>query len=258
MWKQFVDLSHSLLWKDKEALSYLRARQVSDDSIKKFKLGRAPKIDDLLKVLSSEWLHQNGVIFFDKGTEKTTYKFQWYPIIFPIFNAHQECMGVAARATTKNIKPKYMNNRGLRIRDSLYGLNCAFNSIRRDGAIAVEGYMDVISAHQRGATNVVGTCGATLLKDQMNILRRYTKNIFRIIDNDDTGFLSHQRWKKKKVLSGIELKDYVFKYNSSKDLDEYFVQMGGSPEELFSHGLQEVDAISDSVRAGISLKSIID
>lgn len=70
----------------------------------------------------------------------------------------------------------------------MYGLNYAAAAIRESGWVNVmEGYTDVISFHQAGITNTIGTCGTALTDDQCKLLRKYTNNAVLFYDSDEAG-----------------------------------------------------------------------
>ena len=87
--------------------------------------------------------------------------------------------------------PKYLNSPQTPLFDkssTLYGLDLAKKSIRNnDRAIIVEGYMDVLSAHQHGHANVVAGMGTALTEAQLKLLKRFTKNFVLALDADTAG-----------------------------------------------------------------------
>ncbi len=87
--------------------------------------------------------------------------------------------------------PKYLNTVQTAVFDKggmLYALDRAHDGIRGEGcAVIVEGYMDVIAAHQRGFDNVVATMGTSLTERQVRLLKRQTRNIVLALDADAAG-----------------------------------------------------------------------
>jgi DNA primase len=87
--------------------------------------------------------------------------------------------------------PKYLNTAQTAVFDKggmLYALDRAYEGIRREGcAVIVEGYMDVIAAHQRGFDNVVATMGTSLTERQVRLLKRQARNIVLALDADAAG-----------------------------------------------------------------------
>ena len=88
-------------------------------------------------------------------------------------------------------EPKYLNTPQTPLFDksaNLYGLDRAADACRRlDQAVVVEGYMDVIAAHQFGIENVVASNGTSITEKQMTLLKRYTQNVVLALDADNAG-----------------------------------------------------------------------
>lgn len=124
-------------------------------------------------------------------------------IIFPIFNESGKVVAFGARKIYDDdeIAGKYINSPETPLyqkRNILYGLNFAADGIRRqDEVIIVEGYMDLISLHQAGITNVVASSGTAFTIEQVKLLSRYTNNITLLFDSDAAGI--------KAAKSGIQL-----------------------------------------------------
>lgn len=125
-------------------------------------------------------------------------------LMFPIYDEKSRLVGFGGRALgdyDKSKTPKYLNSINTDVFNKstvLYGLNFALQSIRKqDFAYIVEGYTDVISFHQAGITNTVGTAGTALTKEHVKLLSRYTKNIVLAYDPDVAG--------KKKMITTTDL-----------------------------------------------------
>ncbi|ULO02912.1 CHC2 zinc finger domain-containing protein [Campylobacter sp. RM12651] len=151
-----------------ECKEYLKKRGINEDSIKTFKLGygvRYEKQEDELK------LH----LFNNR-------------LIIPIFN-NSKLVGFGGRSLEKNPKIKYINSpESVFFKKSqiLFGLNA--NHIKKQNSvIIVEGYFDVILAHQKGFKNVVATLGTALNDFHIKRLSNLTNNIIFLFDNDNAG-----------------------------------------------------------------------
>jgi DNA primase len=111
-------------------------------------------------------------------------------LMFPIFDAAGKVIGFGARALG-DMEPKYLNSPQSRIFDKssvLYGIHRARTSARRqDRIILVEGYTDVLQAHQHGWDNVVAPMGTSLTEHHASTLSRVTKNIYLALDGDAAG-----------------------------------------------------------------------
>lgn len=121
-------------------------------------------------------------------------------LIFPIRNGDGQTVGFGARTLQKDGIPKYLNSPQTALFDKsriLYGLDKAKRPIRSSQqAVIVEGYMDVIRAHQANYQNVVAQMGTALTEAQLRLLKRYSKNFVIALDADEAG--------KRAMLRGIQ------------------------------------------------------
>jgi DNA primase len=125
-------------------------------------------------------------------------------IVFPILEHRRrnpKCVGMAYRGLTDE-KPKYINDvnqdgrdgqnpqlAGVFIKgDLLYGLPLAYEGIAKNNhIILVEGYLDVISLHQAGITNAVGSMGTSITENQIKAICNVTSNVLLFLDSDKAG-----------------------------------------------------------------------
>jgi DNA primase len=111
-------------------------------------------------------------------------------LIFPIRSAKGEVVGFGGRALG-DTQPKYLNTPQTLLFDKsqvLYGLDLARDDIRRtDAAVVVEGYIDVITAHQHGFRNVVAPLGTALNSNHVALLKKLSHNIYLALDADAAG-----------------------------------------------------------------------
>jgi DNA primase len=110
--------------------------------------------------------------------------------MFPIFDMRGRVTGFGARVLDDSL-PKYINSPLTPVFDkssSLYGINLAAATIRQQNmAVIVEGYMDVITAHQNGFTNVVASMGTSITEKQVSALKRLSKTMVFALDADAAG-----------------------------------------------------------------------
>jgi len=177
-----------------KALSYVLGRGFSLGTIADFQLGFSPNSWEGLKQYlmdrgypESELLTAGLIIEAEAG--KTHDRFR-NRLMFPIHDARGRITGFGARALDDSL-PKYINSPQTPIFDkssSLYGINLATAAIRQqDLAVIVEGYMDVITAHQNGFHNVVASMGTSVTQKQVSVLKRLTKNMALALDADAAG-----------------------------------------------------------------------
>lgn len=182
----------------KEAKKYLFKRGISEESVKKWRLGYSPDkwqgLSDFLvsKKYKIEEIEKAGLaikkeisLFYDRFRGR---------IIFPVFDLNSQVVGFGGRVFKEKDKTeiaKYLNTPGTLLYDksrTLYGLDRAKVEIRKkDACVLVEGYTDVIMAHQTGTQNVVATSGTALTSYQLKIIKRYSENLILGFDMDLAG-----------------------------------------------------------------------
>lgn len=176
--------------------AYFRSRGVSDETMEKFGLGWAPEgRDNLLNAARSagfkeEYLVDTGLCFRTEDN-KVFDRFHGR-VAFPIHDVSGRVIAFGCR-TLKNDKTvaKYINSPETEIylkRTTLYGMSFAKNEVhRQDKFILVEGYLDVITMHQLGITNVAASSGTSLTVEQVKLIKRFTDNVTIIYDGDSAG-----------------------------------------------------------------------
>lgn len=178
------------------ALAYLRHRGISDAMIERFHLGYAiDKGNELITAAASagfkeKYLVETGLaVESDRDGRRSVYDRFRGRVIFPIHSISGRVIAFGGRTmrSDKSIA-KYVNSPEsvvYRKNLELYGLYQAKSAIaRKDRAILVEGYLDVVSMHQAGIDNVVASSGTSLTEGQIRALRRFTTNVTLIYDAD--------------------------------------------------------------------------
>lgn len=181
-----------------EAKKYLLDRGITGESLKKWRVGYAPAVwQGLSDFLNSRGYQQAEIE--KAGLGLTSEKGSFYDrfrgrIIFPIFDLNSQIVGFGGRVFKEKDKTeiaKYVNTPQTLLYDKsriLYGLNNSKVEIRKkDKCLLVEGYIDVIMAHQADSPNVVATSGTALAPFQLKILKRYTNNLITAFDMDVAG-----------------------------------------------------------------------
>lgn len=178
------------------ARNYLSSRGVSSESSERFLLGYAmDSWDDLYRVLQKRGISEDGMVLSGlvKKGKKSAYDVFRDRIMFPIRDASGRVLGFGGRALPGkgDDQPKYLNSQETPVfskRRILYGIDVARDSIRRsERAVVVEGYMDVVTCHQYGFTNVVASLGTALTRDQAQLLARYAPEVVILYDADAAG-----------------------------------------------------------------------
>ena len=152
---------HENLYKpeSKIAQEYIKKRKLTNETLKSFRLGFSGKFDELYKALKKEGFQdleilESGLVNKnDNGRYIDRYRNR---LMFPICDARGRVIAFGGRVLDDS-KPKYINSPENIVYSkgrNLFGLNVAKKGDTKK-LLIVEGYMDVISLHQRGITNVV-------------------------------------------------------------------------------------------------------
>lgn len=176
------------------ARSYLNSRGITLETIRKFRLGFSPDDWEAGKgFLINKGYEQKDLVDIGLIIEKEdggSYDRFRNRLMFPIWDIKGRVIGFGARVLDDS-QPKYTNSPQTLLFDkgsNFYGIDKAKDIIRKENlAIIVEGYMDVLAAHQNGWQNVVASMGIALTEKQVNILKRLTKNITLALDADMAG-----------------------------------------------------------------------
>ena len=181
-------------------LSYFHTRGLEDETIEKYGLGWAPSdkhsFTDAAKAkgFKDEYLLETGLCAkYDDGPDLHDRFVE--RVIFPIHSVSGRVIAFGARTLKSKVegKPyaKYVNSKESSIyvkNQSLYGIWFAKNAMsREDKCYLVEGYLDVLSMHQLGITNVVASSGTALTEGQIRLIRRFTENVTIMYDGDPAG-----------------------------------------------------------------------
>ncbi|MDP3582640.1 MAG: toprim domain-containing protein, partial [Ignavibacteria bacterium] len=185
---------------------YLKHRGIKHQTQRSFGIGFAPfgwnHFLDHAKQNKVDLVNAKHLGLIDTNERGEYYDKFRARVIFPIFSPNGRVIAFGGRILEKNDNiAKYLNSPESQIyskRKSLYGLFHSKDEIRKlDRAILVEGYMDLVSLYQAGVKNVVASSGTSLTDEQIQLLSRFTKNIFVLFDADSAG--------QKAALRSIEL-----------------------------------------------------
>ena len=160
-----------------EARAYLQRREINDETIERFQIGYAPDgWENLVTYMKQrdynlEDLERAGlVVRRDDGGGYDRFRNR---VMIPIRDNQSRVIGFGGR-TLGDDNAKYLNTPQTPLFDKstvVYGLDVARRNITsQDQVVLVEGYMDVISAHQRGFKNVVAAMGTSVTSQQLENL----------------------------------------------------------------------------------------
>jgi len=183
------------------ARAYLRERGFSDETLDRFSIGYAPNVWDALgkrlgargftdEELVSAGLagpsNRGGIIDKFRGR-----------IVIPIRDQSGKAVGLGGRILPGLDGPKYLNSPSTQLFDksrTLFAIDLAKGSIRKEKlSVIVEGYTDVMAAHQAGFTNVVASLGTALTHGQVELATRYADAVALAYDVDLAGEAATQR-----------------------------------------------------------------
>jgi len=186
------------------ARKYLADRGVSDDSVRRFRLGFAPDEWDWLLKRGAEAGFSPAVlekIGLAKRRERGAGCYDRFRgrVLFPVYDSQGRPVGVGGRILPElasDEAAKYINSPETPLYAKsklLYGLSAARDTIRKTGvALVMEGYTDVIAAHQSGFTGAVAVCGTALTSQQIRLLGQSAPadrdaRIVLVLDGDEAG-----------------------------------------------------------------------
>ncbi len=184
-----------------KARDYLAERGLADETLERFTIGYAPNTwDALTKRLIAKGFSNAEMIGAGLASPSNRGgvidKFRGR-IIIPIRDASARAVGLGGRVMPNGEGPKYLNSPATMLFDksrTLYGIDLARAAIRREKlAVIVEGYTDVMAAHQAGFTNVVASLGTALTRGQVELATRYADAVALAYDVDLAGEAATQR-----------------------------------------------------------------
>jgi DNA primase len=253
---------HETLYKEisKPAQEYVKKRKLDNKTLKDYSIGYAPANSNLYKflkekgftdeeILASDLVNKVGNNFVDRFKNR---------LIFPIQDVRNRFIAFGGRVLDNSL-PKYINSPENLVYSkarNLYGLNVAKNA-KSDKLIIVEGYMDVISLHQRGIENVVASCGTALTEAQGRLLRKYAEKVIISYDSDGAGQAATLRG--LEILSNIGCDVRILQIEDAKDPDEYVIKYGnGRFNNLVDKAISLVEFKVKVLKKDLNLDNVND
>jgi DNA primase len=202
------------------AAAYLERRGMTRDVIDRFELGWAPDAwDATVRHLTGEQYAPQEIAdagLATRGQRGLIDRFRGR-VMFPIYDASgRDVVAFGGRVVPdvelrslgrEQTAPKYINSPETEIyrkSRTLYGLNWARAEIqRRDAALVVEGYVDVIALHQAGVPHAVATCGTALTAEHFQQLEKFARRVILALDADAAGYRAADRARALAVEQGV-------------------------------------------------------
>ena len=255
-------------------ISYLKERGFSNEIIKKFEIGYSLdlKNDFFKSAIASSFLKENleksGLIINSSNDIIDRFRGR---VIFPIRSIAGRVQGFGGRILSNKSKTaKYINSPESLVyvkSKILYGIFEAKKAIaNQDLCYLVEGYTDVIQMHQSGIENVVSSSGTALSIDQIQIIKRLTKNVTLLFDSDEAGLRASLRGVDLFLEQGINVRIIVFpdgedpdSFSKGRQKEEIIKYFNKSSKDFieFKASLLLKESLDDTVKKSSAIKDIV-
>ena len=255
-------------------ISYLKERGFSIEIIKKFEIGYSLdlKNDFFKSAIASSFLKENleksGLIINSSNDIIDRFRGR---IIFPIRSIAGRVQGFGGRILSNKSKTaKYINSPESLVyvkSKILYGIFEAKKAIaNQDLCYLVEGYTDVIQMHQSGIENVVSSSGTALSIDQIQIIKRLTKNVTLLFDSDEAGLKASLRGVDLFLEQGINVRIIIFpdgedpdSFSKGRQKEEILKYFNKSSKDFieFKASLLLKESLDDTVKKSSAIKDIV-
>ncbi len=254
---------HQNLYKPeaKIAQEYVKKRKLTQSTLEAFQIGFSGRFDELFKNLKKQGFGEKEILESglvnknDKGQYIDRYRNR---LMFPICNVRGRVIAFGGRVLDDS-KPKYINSPENIVYSKgrhLYGLNVAKKGDLKK-ILIVEGYMDVISLHQRGITNVVASLGTAMTQQQGFLLRKHAEQIILSFDSDEAGLTAKMRALEILQTMGCDLR--ILQMEGAKDPDEYVIKYGNARFlHLIDQALSVVEFKVKVLKQHLNLENIND
>ncbi len=221
------------------ALDYIKNRGFSDEMIKKYRIGYAPRGNVIASHFSNIKIDKLIATGLVRVGDRGPYDFFRDKLMFPIFNAHGQIVAFSGRSLDGS-EPKYINTTDTELfhkRQTIFGFNFARESIHRNNrSIIVEGQIDAIQMQNHGFPETVAPLGTALTEDHIAILCKSNRNIVFCFDGDNAG-------QKAAIRAATLVLPFL---RETSDIKFAFVTGGKDPDEILkTHGESAMRKIID-------------
>ena len=245
----------------KSAVEYLEKRFISKEIIKEFKIGLALDKNALTSILTKKGY---STLEMDKYGLGNGYNDLYFNrIMFPLFDTNNRVVGFSGRIYLSSDKEqsKYINTKETPIfkkGELLYNYYNAKEHCRlKKNVILVEGFMDVIRLYTIGIKNVVALMGTALTKNQINLLKRLSTEIYLCLDGDDAGRKAMASVGEDLINANCNVR--VISLTEKLDPDEYILKYGKeSFESLYDNAVNFSEFKLSYIKTGFNLSNIED
>ena len=245
----------------KIAQEYVKKRKLSNETLKSFQIGFSGKFDELYRELKKQGFQEREIL--ESGLVNKNERGQYIDryrnrLMFPICDVRGRVIAFGGRVLDDS-KPKYINSPENIVYSkgrNLFGLNVAKKGDLKK-ILIVEGYMDVISLHQRGITNVVAPLGTALTEQQGWLLRKNAEQIILSFDSDEAGLTAKMR--ALEILQNMGCDIRILQMDGAKDPDEYIIKYGNARFlNLVDKALSVVEFKVKILKRNLNLENVND
>ncbi len=220
-----------------KARRYLAGRQVSDASIARFKIGYVPSSSAFLDAAKKNGFSENRLIEsglalrLSRGVRPAFFG----RILFPIRDNKGATIGFGGRALEAEAQPKYLNSSESPLFSKsrvLYGIFEGLSAVREKREICLmEGYLDVIAAHQHGLETACAPLGTALTAEHARLAKRYGASVIIAFDPDRAGMEAALRSADILLSSGVDVR--IANIPDGQDPDEFLNEKGPAAFRTF-------------------------
>ncbi len=227
----------------RSAKSYLGKRNITENLIKEFEIGLSlDKRNDLTTLLTKKGY--DLAVLNKIGLVNDDYDIYRDRIMFPLYDVSGRVVGFSGRIYKDTDQNKYLNTKETEIfrkGELLYHYHVAKEECRsKKSVIIMEGFMDVIRASSIGIKNTVALMGTALTKEQINLIKRLSLNIYLCLDGDDPGV--HATLNIGQMLLDQEIEVKVIRLPNPDDPDSFILKNG---KEKFENLIESALNFSD-------------
>ena len=245
----------------KAAQDYIKKRKINSETLESFKIGYSGNFDELYQALKKEEFKdpeilESGLVNKnDRGMYIDRYRNR---LMIPILDERNRVIAFGGRVLDDS-KPKYINSPENIVYSKgrhLFGLNVAKKGDTKK-LLIVEGYMDAISLHQRGITNVVAALGTALTPQQGWLLRKNAEQVILGFDSDGAGQTAIMRAMEVMQNMGCDIR--VLQLEDAKDPDEFVVKFGAARlQKLLDNAISLIEFKVKVLKQGLNLENASD
>mgnify|MGYP004508520727 FL=1 len=224
---------HKRLYKpeSKAGQDYVKQRKITNETLESYNLGFSGNYDELYKVLKKEGFNDEEILesgLVKKNENGKYVDFYRDRFMIPILDVRNRVIAFGGRVLGDAKRFKYLNSPENIVYSKgkhLFGLNVA-KKYDHKKLLIVEGYMDAISLHQRGITNVVAALGTALTTNQGWLLRKNAEQVILGFDSDGAGQNAILRAMEVMQNMGCDMR--ALQMTGAKDPDEYIIKYGSA------------------------------